>query len=163
MTPRKRSLFCLCLMFWAILVFPLSFLVVVCLTGKPQPMDISVSYLGTENYKHWGLCSFFGVTNKSSFPVKRWPGIDVEEQKAGSQATVMFQEKKFLGPGEGEIVVFQKPTNQAPWRVVLTLSRTSARSRFADFVGAYTWSRYIPSRLRGVPCDFWKSDWVNGE
>jgi hypothetical protein len=95
--------------------------------------------------------------------VKRWPGIEVEDQKTGIWATVMYQEKRFLRPGEGETVVFQRPTNQGPWRLVLTLSQTSVRSRFDDFVGAYSWSKYIPLRLRGVRCDFRKSDWVKSE
>ena len=157
MTPRKRSLF------WVVLVLATSLLVLVCLTRNSQSIDVSVSYLGTENYKHWGLCSFFGVTNTSSFSVKRWPAIEVEDQKTGTWATVMYQENKFLGPREAETVVIQRPTNQGPWRLVLTLSRTSLRSRFGDFVGGHSWSKYIPLRLRGVPCDFRKSDWVKGE
>ena len=158
MTSRKQSLI------WVVvLVFATSLLLFVCATRRPRSIDVAVSYLGTENYKHWGLCSFFGVTNKSSFSVKRWPGIEVEDQRNGTGACVTYQANKLLGPGEGETVVFQKPTNQGPWRVVLTLSRTSLRSRFSDFVGRYGWSKYIPLRLRGVPCDFRKSDWVKGE
>ena len=157
MTPRKRILF------WVVLLSATSLLVLVCVTRKSQTIDVSVSYLGTENYKHWGLCSYFGVTNKSCFSVKRWPPIQVEDQKTGTWVTVMYQENKFLGPGEGETVVFQRPTNQGPWRLVFTLSRTSLRSRSADFVAGYSWSKYIPLRLRGVPCDFRKSDWVKGE
>lgn len=154
MKTSKRSLF------WVILVFATSSWVLVCATRNSQPIDVSISYLRSENYKHWGLCSFFGVTNKSSISVRRWPGIVVEDQKTGTWVTAMFEQNSLLGLGEGEIVVFQRPTNQGPWRLVLTISRTSLRSRFEDFVGQHSWSQYIPLSLRGVPCELLKSEWV---
>jgi hypothetical protein len=84
MTHRQRRLF------WMVFVFATSLLVFVCATRNPQPIDVSVSYLGAENYKHWGLCSYFGITNNSRFSVKRWPGIEVEDEKNGTWATVMY-------------------------------------------------------------------------
>jgi hypothetical protein len=79
-----------------VFVFATSLLVFVCATRNPQPIDVSVSYLGAENYKHWGLCSYFGITNNSSFSVKRWPGIEVEDEKNGTWATVIYM--LFLRP-----------------------------------------------------------------
>jgi hypothetical protein len=153
----KRSLF------WAVLAFATSWLAFVCVTKKREPINVSVTYIGAENYKHWGPCAFFGVTNTTSFPVNRGPGIDVEGQKTGAWTSIMYQQPQVLGPGKGEILVFQRPTNQEPWRLVLTFSRAGLRSRFAAFAGKYRWSEYIPWGLSGVPCEFQQSDWVKGE
>jgi hypothetical protein len=157
MKHLKRSLF------WAVLAFATSWLVFVCVTRNWQPINVSVTYIGAENYKHWGLCAFFGVTNATNFSLKRGPGIVVEEQKTGAWTTVMYQQPKLLGPEKGEILVFQRPTNQEPWRLVLTFSRAGFRSTLADFVGKYSRSKYIPWRLSGVPCEFQRSDLVKPE
>src|SRR5262245_8873443 len=157
MRPRKRILFCVGL------VLGTSVLVFVSAIRSSQSIDVSVSYLRTENYKAWGPSCFFAITNKSSFSVKRWDGIQVEDQKTGTWSGVTYNEPKLLAPGEGETVVFQRPTNQGPWRLLLPLSRNSLRCRFGYFVGAYSWSKYLPLRLRGTPLDFRKSDWVKGE
>ena len=145
------------------LTFASCFLVLVSAPRNPESIDLSISHLGTRNFRHWGPCSFFGVTNKSSFTVTRWPSFDVEDKKSGTSILAMYQENRFLRPGEGEIIVFQRPTNQGPWRLVLTLTQTSLRSRFMDRFGGHRWSELIPLRLRGVPCEFLKSDWVEGE
>lgn len=145
------------------LAFATSLLVLVSVPKNYQAIDFSIAHLGTRNFRHWGPCSFFGVTNKSSFTVTRWPAFDVEDKNTGTVMMAMYQENRLLRPGEGEIIVFQRPTNQGPWRLVLTLSQTSLRSRIMDRVGGYSWSELIPLRLRGVPCEFLKSDWVEGE
>jgi hypothetical protein len=111
----------------------------------------------------WGPSCFFAVTNKSSFSVKRWSGMQVEDQKTGTYSGATYNEDKLLAPGEGETVVFQRPTNQGPWRLLLPLSRNSLRNRFGYFVGAHSWSKYLPLRLYGTPLYFWESAWVKCE
>ena len=155
MRPRNRILF------WVGLGLGTSVLVFVSATRSSQSMDVSVLYLRTENYKAWGPSCFFGITNKSSFPVKRWDGIQVE-QKTGSYAGVTYNPPKLLAPGEGETVVLQRPTSQEAWRLQVPLSRNSLRNRLSYFVRAYSWSKYLPFRLRGTPIDFRESDWVRG-
>ena len=148
---------------WLGLAFATSLLVLVFVPKNSQAIDLSIAHLGTRNFRHWGPCSFFGVTNKSSFTVTRWPAFEVEDKEAGTVMMAMYQENRFLRPWEGEIIVFQRPTNQGPWRLVLTLSQTSMRSRFLNRVGGYSWSELIPLRLCGVRSEFLKSDWVEGE
>lgn len=149
--------------FWVVLSFIMSVLFLACVTKNSQPMDVSFTHLGTMNYKHWGLCSFFGVTNKSNFSVKRWPAFCVEDQKTGISSIVMYQENRYFEPGEGETIVIQKPTNQGPWRLVLNYSRNGMAGSFAEILGKYNWSKYLPLRLRAVPSDNISSDWVKDE
>lgn len=157
MTHWNRSIF------WVIFALTASFVVLSGVRRTSQTIEVSVSHVGTRKYKHWGMCCFFGVSNKSSFPVKRWPQFSVEDQNTGISSLVMYQENRYFGPGEGEIIVIQKPTNQGPWRLVLNYSRNSLTGRFGEIIGEYNWSQYIPLRLRAVPIDYFNSDWVKDE
>ena len=126
----------------------------------PAAISVSVRYLGSTNYLNWGDTSMFAVTNRSASIVRRQGWLGVEDRNTGTTMVGMNQDSRVLGPGEGEVVMLQTPTNGGAWRLMLTVEEIDLRRRVNEAAGEAGVAKHLPARFRAMPQYSFTSDWV---
>ena len=143
-----------------ILALLIAWLVVVFLLPA-KPLAVAVAFGGYTNDLKGGRVASFTISNNSRVPVRRWDRYRIETTNQTRPGPPVFQgQNVVLNPGQSEALLIPVPTNQQSWRVVFHCSAYGVRQDFADWANRSGYWRYLPERLRGVPSQYAKSDWI---
>jgi hypothetical protein len=139
----------------AVLLTIFAFLI---LLRRSSPISVTVGFVSLTNDALGHGWATFGVTNSSTFTVRRWGCYSPEERaRPGLFVTHTFGPNAMLKPGQSEVVAIPVISTASVWRAVFSLSREGPRSRFYDY--SNRWPKFH-AKLPGVPTDLVPTEWI---
>ena len=126
-----------------------------------KPLAVVVAFAGYTNDMKGEPVAAFRISNDSCVRIRRWDRYHIEIPYQSSLGPLFFHgQNVVLDSGQSETVLIPMPTNQESWRIVFTCSRYGLRQDFADWAGRSGNWQYLPKKLRTVPGQYAKSDWI---